>query len=230
VTADFDGYDGDTGDTLSYSVVAGPSKGTVTNNNDGTFTFDPDGDFDDLSAGQSETVTFTYKATDSHAADSAVRTVSILVKAVPPGLRLNLTVYRPISPPFQTTEVPEETEDTIGAGIRFNGDDDNFNGVGQPRGNGVPDVDEDNVPGDDDLIQLTFDFGATSAPAGVEYVIERSNASVRVWDSTKAGAVLKDNKEKVIPFAPTASLWVEWVNPILGQADAILTFKARDAA
>src|SRR5581483_1236719 len=105
VTADFDGYDGDTGDTLSYSVVAGPSKGEVTNNNDGTFTFDPDGDFDDLSTGQKETVTFTYKATDSHAADSAVRTVSILVKAGPPGLRLNLTVYRPISPPFQTTEV-----------------------------------------------------------------------------------------------------------------------------
>jgi len=124
----------------------------------------------------------------------------------------------------------DETEDTVGAGIRFNGDDDNSNGVGHPRGNGVPDYQEDIVPGDDDLIELTFEFGATSAPAGVEYVIERSNASVKIWDSTKSGAVLTGtSNQAVIPFAPTASLWVEWVNPILGQADAILTFKARDA-
>jgi len=64
VTADFDGMDLDEGDTFTFSVVSGPTKGILTNNNDGTFTFDPNGEF----TGSIEDITFTYKATDNHSA------------------------------------------------------------------------------------------------------------------------------------------------------------------
>jgi hypothetical protein len=34
--------------TLTYEILSQPTGGTVTNNNDGTFSFDPGQDFDDL--------------------------------------------------------------------------------------------------------------------------------------------------------------------------------------
>ena len=73
MTAGFDADDVDTDDgpaTLTYAILVGPVEGSVVNNNDGTFTFDPDSDFEDLNSGETRDATFTYKATDSHAADS----------------------------------------------------------------------------------------------------------------------------------------------------------------
>ena len=59
-----------------------PTKGTLTDNGDGTFSFDPGSDFDALSAGESEDVTFTYQSKDSHGALSAPATVTITVTGV----------------------------------------------------------------------------------------------------------------------------------------------------
>jgi len=82
VTGSFDGDDVDSDDdgtTLTYSVTTAPAEGSVLNNNDGTFSFDPGADFQDLAPGETRDVTFDYTATDSHGAVSNIGTVTVTV-------------------------------------------------------------------------------------------------------------------------------------------------------
>ena len=65
------------GDPLTVSLVEGPADGTLTLNTDGSFAFDPNGDFTGLD-------TFTYRVNDGMA-DSNVATVTIVVNDVPVG-------------------------------------------------------------------------------------------------------------------------------------------------
>ncbi len=65
--------------SLGYTILSSPSEGSVSNNGDGTFVFDPGTDFQDLAAGEIRTVSFDYKGTDSHSADSNVATATISV-------------------------------------------------------------------------------------------------------------------------------------------------------
>ncbi len=82
LTAAFDGDDAD-GDNdasdLVYSVVTAPAAGSVTVSGS-QFTFDPGSDFQALAAGETTTVSFTYKATDVHGVDSDVKTVTLTVE------------------------------------------------------------------------------------------------------------------------------------------------------
>ncbi|WP_197997289.1 tandem-95 repeat protein [Gimesia panareensis] len=85
VDGSFDGADVDSDDTpasLTYAITSTPSEGGVVNNNDGSFTFDPGSDFQDLAAGETRQVTFTYTATDSHSAVSNTGTVTVTVTGV----------------------------------------------------------------------------------------------------------------------------------------------------
>ena len=66
------------GDDLTYSVVSQPAAGSVTVNADGSYTFEPGSDFDDLAAGESETVTFTFQVDDGNGSTDTA-TVSIEV-------------------------------------------------------------------------------------------------------------------------------------------------------
>ena len=67
------------GDILRATIVTGPAKGVLDFNADGSFTFDPNGQFANLGAGQSETVTFTYAAFNGRAIQSGSTEVSIVV-------------------------------------------------------------------------------------------------------------------------------------------------------
>jgi VCBS repeat-containing protein len=70
--------DPDTNDTFSFSKDDTSTLGKVTNNNDGTFTYDPNGKFEKLGAGETATDTFLYTVTDNHGASStATATVTI---------------------------------------------------------------------------------------------------------------------------------------------------------
>lgn len=66
--------DVDGGDTLTATVVNGPSNGSLTLNADGTFTYTPNANFNG-------TDSFTYKVNDG-SLDSAAATVSLTINAV----------------------------------------------------------------------------------------------------------------------------------------------------
>ena len=73
-------YDDDSnGDPLTLqSINTSGTLGLVTNNGDGTFDYDPNGQFDDLVAGQQATDTFTYTISDGHGGtDTASVTITI---------------------------------------------------------------------------------------------------------------------------------------------------------
>ena len=77
----FSGTDADAGETatLAFRILTQPSEGTVVNNGDGTFGFNPGAGFQDLAQGETRDVTFTYVAVDVHGAESAPATVTVTV-------------------------------------------------------------------------------------------------------------------------------------------------------
>jgi len=71
--------DPDRDDTHTFSIDTTGTEGSVTNNNDGTFSYDPNGQFDFLALGQTATDTFTYTVVDNHGASStATATVTVI--------------------------------------------------------------------------------------------------------------------------------------------------------
>ncbi|WP_412554969.1 VCBS domain-containing protein [Shimia sp. MIT1388] len=77
VTADYS--DVDTNDTHSFSIDTAGTLGTVTNNGDGTFSYDPTAAFDSLAAGETATDTFTYTVDDGNGG-TATETVTITIQ------------------------------------------------------------------------------------------------------------------------------------------------------
>ena len=67
------------GGDISYSLVDQPGEGSVVMHSDGSYTFDPGQDFQDLSLHESRTVTFEYSAKDS-SGQSGTGTVTIEVR------------------------------------------------------------------------------------------------------------------------------------------------------
>ena len=71
--------DDDADDGLSFSLVENTSEGSVVINSDGSYTFNPGDDFQDLGVGESRDVTFSYQVKDeSGAIDTAEVTISVL--------------------------------------------------------------------------------------------------------------------------------------------------------
>src|SRR4029077_17446082 len=76
VTASYS--DPDLGDSHSFGIDTTGTKGKVTDNGDGTFSYDPNGMFESLKAGASTTDTFSYTVTDgSNAGSTATVTITI---------------------------------------------------------------------------------------------------------------------------------------------------------
>lgn len=76
VSASF--VDVDTSDTHTFGINTTGTLGSVVNNGDGSFTYDPDGAFEALAAGETATDTFTYTITDNNGASSTA-TVQITI-------------------------------------------------------------------------------------------------------------------------------------------------------
>ena len=79
VVGSFKGSDPDTGDSLEFKLASLSDQGIVVNNDDGTFTFDPNGEFDALAEGETKTVSFDYVAVDQTGAASAPATVTLTI-------------------------------------------------------------------------------------------------------------------------------------------------------
>lgn len=79
ITISFNGSDIDIGDSLTYEIITNPSSGLVTNNNDGTFTFNLNNEFQHLSLGETQDVFFLYKAIDASGASSRTTAAVITI-------------------------------------------------------------------------------------------------------------------------------------------------------
>ncbi|MEM6616942.1 MAG: tandem-95 repeat protein [Pseudomonadota bacterium] len=100
VTMNFTAFDPDPGDTLTYQILSQPTRGTVTPDGSGGFTFDPAGAFEDVGANQTVTVFFTYQATDQTGLTSQPATVSITVSGINDA---------PTAPATNTVAIDEDT-------------------------------------------------------------------------------------------------------------------------
>lgn len=76
LVADF--TDVDVADTHTFGIDTTGTTGTVTNNGDGTFTYDPAGKFETLTADSSVTDLFTYTVNDGNGGESAA-TVTVTI-------------------------------------------------------------------------------------------------------------------------------------------------------
>ncbi|MBC7908000.1 MAG: cadherin-like domain-containing protein, partial [Rhodospirillaceae bacterium] len=75
----FAGRDPDAHAALSYQVLSQPEAGIVTVNADGTFSFDPAGQFEALRDGDEQLVSFAYQVTDEFGASSqAIASIRVL--------------------------------------------------------------------------------------------------------------------------------------------------------
>ena len=127
-------------------------------------------------------------------------------------IKVDMTAYRPTTEgpaygiPFDKHEVPEDLEETPGAGIRVNGD-------------------TESGTNENDLIEVELNAEPYPTPSGLTYVLKRQNSNIKVWDSQTMGtAILDSGTEATITFsAATKTVWVE--NPSGGSAD--LEFIAR---
>ncbi|HWP17290.1 MAG TPA: Ig-like domain-containing protein, partial [Xanthobacteraceae bacterium] len=81
--------DADTHDTHTFTINnAAGTRGLVVDNGDGTFSYDPNGQFESLSQGDTATDTFTYTVIDSHGASSTkTATVTVHGENDPPTLQ-----------------------------------------------------------------------------------------------------------------------------------------------
>ena len=59
-------------------ALSSPALGILVNNNDGTFTYRPNGEFEHLAQGEMAIETFTYQITDSFG-ETATATVTITI-------------------------------------------------------------------------------------------------------------------------------------------------------
>lgn len=73
--------DPNTDQTLTFALVNGPDEGAVTINEDGSFTFNPNTDFQDLAAGESRDVSFEYEVRDG-AGGVTIQTATVTVDGV----------------------------------------------------------------------------------------------------------------------------------------------------
>ena len=81
IVGQLEAIDHDTGDILTYSVETQPAEGSVTISADGSYSFNPGADFQDLAQGATRDVTFDYRVTDAQG-DSSTATVTVTVTGV----------------------------------------------------------------------------------------------------------------------------------------------------
>ncbi|WP_107851448.1 VCBS domain-containing protein [Oceanimonas marisflavi] len=110
-TGNFVVSDADGSDSHTFAITGQPAEGAVSNNNDGSFSFDPGNDFQDLAEGETRQVSFDYTATDSAGATSSSGTVTITVTGVNDGPVITAATATDLTP----VKLPQEQ--VVGSGI-----------------------------------------------------------------------------------------------------------------
>lgn len=110
--------------TMTYSLVSGPAEGTVSVHADGSYSFDPGRDFEDLGVGQVREVSFIYHASDGQGgSDSGIVTISVTgSEEGPVACDRSLVATEDKAIAAIPTNLPSEPTDSDGGGTDFDGD------------------------------------------------------------------------------------------------------------
>ncbi|NOZ23009.1 MAG: hypothetical protein GXP25_18200 [Planctomycetes bacterium] len=189
------------GDALSVSTLdTTGTLGLVTNNGDGTFDYDPDGQFEALAVGDSATDTFTYTVSDGDGGtDSA--TVTITINGVNDAPTVSGT-YDFTNTDEETTTTGVQVSTLLGGVTAGDVDGDTLGiAVTVMVGNGTWQFSSDSTNGTDGT-WTNFDQGNTPADdtallldenGWVRYVPDAQNGETaaityRAWDQTAGAA------------------------------------------
>lgn len=224
VTESFAGSDPDSGDTIDFEIVTPPAEGSVVNNDDGTFSFDPLDDFDDLIAGATRDATFTFRAIDAALAESAEATATITVTGVNDAPEFNLSDTDGLASLLPTGEQQDEQTVMVTLDIEStNQDIRNLNAI--DLDSIVSDVDGDNVV----LSLVDGNNGGTPFRAGNRPVLNASNELS--WTPTSqdlgTGYVIRvlaqDQPTQGSPISKTFDLVVDVVqgHPVVESVSAL---------
>lgn len=130
----------------------------------------------------------------------------------------DLKIYRPKNPPIQVQFVPDEFEFVSddpsifpGAGIRYNGDDDDEDGI----------VDnwDGSVTGEDDLIRIRI-TGPDIISPNIELVLHKNSPDIKVWDTEEKETELVFDSEgnaTIIVDNERGGYYVECISPNLSE-------------
>ncbi len=187
ITPDF--TDPDASDTHTFTIDTSSTTGTVTINDDGTFTYNPNGKFDALNRGETATDTFTYTVTDSKG-ESSTETVTVTVQG-----ESDVTVH-----PGKLVASDGAASDYFGHSIQANShgvvvvgsyqDDDKGDNSGSvyvytPDGSGYT---ETKLVASDGSEKLNFGFQTAINVSGVIAVKSRSGSgTIHVFTPTEGG-------------------------------------------
>ena len=167
VTASY--TDPDVGDTHSFSIDITGTKGHVTDNGNGTFTYDPNNAFTSLKAGATATDTFKYTVTDgSNASSTATVTITITGQNEAPvaqGLTANVQENGPAA-----TVTASYTDPDDGDSHTFSVDTTGTKGQVTDKGNGTFSYDPNGA-------FTSLKAGATATDTFHYTVTDGSNAS-----------------------------------------------------
>jgi|GEM_PF-5590596 len=182
VTISFDGTDDDVTDTLAYDIVFDslPSEGTVTNNDDGTFDFDPGDDFQDLAADATRNVSFNYTVSDGSATSSEA-TATVTVTGVDDGVAFNLDANDGLA-----SVLPEGSQtrpDAVAVVLNLASPDLNVNSLNVDLGLYITDPDSGETPAF--VIASDSVLGSTPFPAGNRPEL---SGSVLSWPTPVVGS------------------------------------------
>ncbi|MDO6440946.1 VCBS domain-containing protein [Marinobacter sp. 2_MG-2023] len=149
------------GTIASYALGTTVTEGSLSFNSDGSYSFDPGPDFDDLAVGATRDVTFTYTAMDNDGAVSAEETITI-------------TVTGANDAPVATANSNQITEDAVSVSGNMLTDDDGA-GVDSDIDGDTLSVSAIDATGADQYGTLTLN----DADGSYTYAIDNSNPAVQ---------------------------------------------------
>jgi VCBS repeat-containing protein len=158
------------GDTLTISSFDGTSTkgGLITSNNDGTFNYNPNGQFESLGAGEQTTDTFTYTISDGNGGTSTA-TVTITITGVNDAPVAVNDGLNPLQDPFGTSFNLSSLNGSNG--FIINGID-----VNDYSGGSVSSVGDVNGDRIDDLIIGAWGADPNGSSSGESYVVFGSSS------------------------------------------------------
>ena len=120
------------------------------------------------------------------------------------------------------SDVSDANETSVGAYVLVNWDDDDED---DPP---CPDLDENNVTGEDNLAKLTLSISPTLTVGTLELVKQSGGTRIKIWNSSTKGTEVTDLTWSLATETPPSTLWVEGYAPSEAERDIELKLQYKN--